>query len=64
MNCCHASFNHLVLDADGIPPFDEKMSKSGVRPNENSTRDSDGDSITDLDQDTTVGLHIQISMSR
>lgn len=60
----HASFNYLAHEAGTTPSFEKKMSKPGVKPNENSTRNSDGDSITDLDRDTTLGLHIQISMSR
>lgn len=60
MNCGHASFNHLVLDADGIPPFDEKMSKLGVEPKENSSGNSDGGSIADF-QETTLDPRIHIS---
>ncbi len=60
----HASFNHLALDADSIPSFDKKMRKLGVKPKKNSTRNSDGGSITDLDQATTLGLRIQIFKSR
>ncbi len=60
MNGGHASFNHLVLDADSIPQSDEKMGKLGVKPRENSKGNSDGGSITDF-QETTLDLHIQIS---
>lgn len=60
MNEGHASLNQLVLDADSIPPTDEKMSRLGVKPRENSMGNSDGGSITDF-QETTLDLHIQIS---
>lgn len=60
MNGGHASFNHLVLDTDRIPPFDEKVSKLGVKPKENSMGNSEGGSITDY-QETTPDSRIQIS---
>ena len=60
MNGGHASFTHLVLDADSIPPFDEKMSKLRLKQKENSMENADGGSIADF-QETTLDLRIQIS---
>ncbi len=59
-----ASFNHIAIDGDSIPSFDKKMSRLGVKPKQGSKRDSDGGWITDLDQETTLGLRIQIFESR
>lgn len=59
----HACFNHLAHEAGITPSFEKEMSKLGVKQNENSTRNSHGDSIIDLDQDTTLGLRIRISRS-
>lgn len=61
---CHASFNPLAQETGTTPSFEKKMCRLGVGPNENSMRSSDGDSVTDLDQDNTLDFHIQISKSR